>query len=35
LNLEPSFLSTLKDHGFEVVFYRKLLITVMVKCVSK
>ena len=35
LKLEPFFLSILREFGFEVVLYRKLLITVMVKCISR
>lgn len=35
MKLEPFFLSILKRFGFEVVFHKKLLITMMVKCVSK
>jgi len=35
LRLEPLFSSILQKFGFGVVFYRRLLITIMVKCVSK
>jgi ubiquinone/menaquinone biosynthesis C-methylase UbiE len=35
LELEPSFLKILRSYGFEVVFYKRLLITVMVKCISR
>lgn len=34
LKLEPAFLAILREFGFQIVFYRKLLITIMVKCIS-
>jgi len=32
---QPFLISILEKSGFEVVFYRKLLMTIMAKCVSK
>ena len=35
LKQQPSLISILKEYGFEVVFHKKLLVTIMVKCISK